>query len=405
MKFIFTSGSTGTPKGVITTHRMIRNDVRAVGACLPPSAKPMVAVDWLPWSHVYGGSFGIGTILRSGGTLYIDDGRPMVGDFDRTVENLRGISPTIFWNVPKAYEHLVNALTKDVSLCTTFFADLEVMLYGAASLPKAVLDAMNDLVARYAPRDIPMLPAWGLTETTTMASFATAPAIVPGSIGLPLPGVELKLVPSGDKLEARVRGPIVTPGYWALPDTTASVFDEEGFFKTGDAMRLLDEERPELGLVFEGRVAEDFKMLSGTWVNVTEVRARSLNGLGDLAADVVVAGPDRDELALLIFPPDTVPIIDPVYREKIKEALGRINKDVSGSSRLITRAVIVGEPPVAAAGELTEKGSLNSRLILQRRKDFVDRVYDNDNADVILRLQSPSVDTTERSWIEKSDKE
>ena len=388
VKLIFTSGSTGQPKGVITTHRMIRNDVEAVAQALGIEQGEMVAIDWLPWSHVYGGSFGIGMTLRNGGTLYIDDGKPVGADFERTVENLRGISPTFFWNVPKAYGCLAQALASDPSLCRTFFADLTVMVYGAASLPDAVLEAMNHLVARYAPRAIPMVPAWGLTETTTIASVGNGPAIVPNAIGCPLPGTELKLVQSGDKLEARVKGPIISPGYWKRSDVTADAFDEEGYFKTGDAIRLLDEERPELGFLFEGRVAEDFKLLSGTWVNVTEVRAHYLAALDGLVWDAIVAGPDRDDLALLIFPGDGTDSSDPVYVDRLRRALERANAGRSGSSRIIARAAILNDKPAELAGEVTEKGSLNSRRILQNRRRLIDLIYSGAAEGTFLVQQS-----------------
>ncbi len=391
IKLIFTSGSTGQPKGVITTHRMVRNDVEAIAQVLGIEPGRMVALDWLPWSHVYGGSFGIGMTLRNGGTLHIDDGKPVGADYARTVENLQGVSPTVFWNVPKAYECLAQALAADSALCRSFFADLSVMIYGAASLPSAVLDTMNALVARHAPRPIPMIPAWGLTETTTIASIGDGPAIVPNAIGRPLPGVELKLVPNGDKLEARVKGAIITPGYRGLSEVTASAFDEEGFFRTGDAMRLFDDARPELGLLFEGRVAEDFKLLSGTWVNVTEVRAHYLSALNGLAADVVVAGPDRDDLALLIFPVDGVATGDAAHATRVAAALAQANAGRSGTSRTIARAAIVGEPPTAATGEVTEKGSLNSRRILQNRQDLIDLIYDGMAEGMILRPPSGPV--------------
>lgn len=384
IKWIFTSGSTGQPKAVITTHRMIRNDVLAIARILGIVPGEMTAIDWLPWSHVYGGSFGVGMTLRNGGTLYIDDGRPMAPDFARTVRNLRGLSPTLFWNVPKAYEHLVQALSDDPALCRSFFAKLSAMIYGAASLPKSVFDAMNDLVARYAPRQIPMIPSWGMTETTTIATIATASPSVPTAIGIPLPGVTLKLVPSGDKFEARIKGPIVTPGYWRRPDATADAIDDEGYLRTGDALRLLDESRPNLGLVFEGRIAEDFKLLSGTWVNVTEVRSRYLAALANLAADVVVAGPDRDDLALLIFPSKLAGGSDVTA---FRNALAMANAGQSGTSRVIARAVIVEQAPNASAGEITEKGSLNARRILENRRALVDRVYDGTADGMVLQPQ------------------
>lgn len=384
-KFIFTSGTTGAPKAVMITHRMMCSDIDAIAHCVPAlSSGPVTAIDWLPWSHVYGGSFGVNSVLRSGGSLYIDDGRPLPGEYSRTIENLANISPTIFWNVPKAFEYLSKALIESPSLQRSFFSKLHVMIYGAASLPSNILQSMQELARSQSDRVIPMLPAWGLTETSTIATVATQLSHIAGAIGVPVPGHTLKLVPNGDKYEARIKGPIVTRGYWKAPVATKAAFDDEGYFKTGDALRLLDPQNPALGLAFEGRVAEDFKLLSGTWVNVKEVRERVLSHFGPLVSDVVVAGPDRDDLSLLLFPSSKVDSLATDYIAAIRSVLSTINANITGSSRVIARAVIVQEPPLAEAGEVTEKGSLNSRLILQRRKAFIDSVYQGDHPAVIL---------------------
>ncbi len=385
VKFIFTSGTTGAPKAVQITHRMMCSDIDAIARCVPAfSRDPVTAIDWLPWSHVYGGSFGVNSVLHSGGSLYIDDGRPLPAEYFRTIENLANISPTVFWNVPKAFEYLAKALTENPSLQSSFFSKLRVMLYGAASLPSNILQSMQELAQSQSGRIIPMLPAWGLTETSTIATVATQLPHVVGAVGIPIPGITLKLVPSGDKYETRIKGPIVTRGYWKAPEATNAAFDDEGYFRTGDALRLLDPQNPALGLVFEGRVAEDFKLLSGTWVNVKEVRERALSRFGSLVSDVVVAGPDRDDLSLLLFPPTKVDSLAPDYTGQIRSVLSTINANVTGSSRVIARAVIVQEPPLVEAGEVTEKGSLNSRLILQRRKAFIDAVYQGEYPAVIL---------------------
>jgi feruloyl-CoA synthase len=398
-KVLFTSGSTGIPKGVLNTHRMMCASQQAKLQVWPFLAQtPPVIVDWLPWNHTFGGNHNFNMVLRNGGTLYIDGGKAAPGLFDKTLENLRDISPTIYFNVPRGYDFLVSALQDDPMLRQRFFARLQVIFYAAAALPQHLWDALQRLSREATGQDIPMVAAWGSTETAPLATDCHFQAQRSGVIGLPVPGTELKLVPAGGKLEIRVRGVNVTPGYWKAPTATSQAFDEEGFYRIGDAVRWLDEREPEAGLVFDGRIAEDFKLTSGTWVNVGSLRVRALEALAPIAQDIVVCGHDRDDVRLLVFPnlaacrqlagldaqaPAPDALASSAVRDAVAAGLRRLKQLASGSSTCAAAALLMAEPPSIDAGEITDKGYINQRAVLERRAQLVAKLY-QDRPDAAL---------------------
>ena len=390
-KILFTSGSTGIPKGVLNTHRMLCASQQAKLQVWPFLAQtPPVIVDWLPWNHTFGGNHNFNMVLRNGGTLYIDGGKAAPGLFDKTLENLRDVSPTIYFNVPRGYDFLVGALQADAPLRQRFFARLQVIFYAAAALPQHLWDALQRLSREAAGRDIPMVAAWGSTETAPLATDCHFQAQRSGVIGLPVPGTELKLVPSGGKLEIRVRGVNVTPGYWKAPAVTRDAFDDEGFYRIGDAVRWLDEGAPEAGLVFDGRIAEDFKLTSGTWVNVGSLRVRGIEALAPVAQDIVVCGHDRDDVRLLVFPnlaacrqlagldaqaPAAPALASAQVRDAVAAGLRRLQQLAPGASTCAAAALLLAEPPSIDAGEITDKGYINQRAVVERRASLVARLY------------------------------
>ncbi|HYZ31366.1 MAG TPA: AMP-binding protein, partial [Crenalkalicoccus sp.] len=384
-KILFTSGSTGVPKGVPQSHRMMTANQQQILQVWPFLAEdPPVLLDWLPWSHVFGGSHNFNMVLRFGGTLWIDDGRPMPGLFARTLANLREVSPTLRFDVPRGYALLLPALEADAALCRSFFARLRLLFSAAAALPEAQFRRLRALAAAHGPRRVPVVSSWGLTETAPAATTTHWDAAAPGGIGTPLPGVEVKLVPIEGKHEIRVRGPNVFPGYLDDPAADAAAFDEEGFFRTGDAVTWVEEADPRQGLRFDGRLVEDFKLSSGTRINTAELRGRVLSALGPLVRDVVVAGADREEVGLLIFPADPAQADDAAWREQVRIGLVQANRAAGGGgSRSVARALALAEPPSLDAGEVTDKGSLNMRSILARRAAELARLYDDTTPEVI----------------------
>jgi feruloyl-CoA synthase len=383
-KILFTSGSTGTPKGVPTTHRMMCTSLSQIEAMWPfMQDHTPVILDWLPWSHVFGGSFSFNTVLKYGGTLHIDDGKPISDEIARTLRNLRDVRPTLYWNVPKGYELLLPLLQGDAEARQNFFGDLTLMFYAGASLPAPLWREFVTLGKRTTGRMIPMTTSWGLTETAPSITMINRAALAPGNIGIPMPGLELKLVPHQGKLEARVRGPNVMSGYRNLPEVNKTAFDEEGFFRTGDALLFADPGDPAQGLIFNGRTTEDFKLLTGTWVDAATVRLRALAALAGLIMDVVVTGADRDEIGLLVFCAAGHDPDDVIFRTKLSAALLGLNSEASGASQRVTRAIIMRQPPSFDSGEITEKGSLNARLIRELRNDLVEALYSDCHADII----------------------
>src|SRR5580700_10508990 len=302
-KFLFTSGSTGMPKAVINTHRMICSNQQMIAQVFGfLEDEPPVLVDWLPWNHTFGGNHNIGIAIHNGGSLYIDEGKPMPGAIERTVRNLREIAPTIYFNVPRGFEALLPFLRQDRALRENFFSRLKVMFYAGASLSQTVWDEIAELSFETCGERIAMLTGLGATETAPSAIFTTPETSRAGAVGVPLPGVEVKLAPVGDKLEGRVRGPNITPGYWREEETTRKAFDEEGYYCFGDALRFLDDADEMKGFRFEGRLSENFKLATGTWVSVGPLRQAFLSAFAPYAKDVVITGHDRDEVCALVFP-------------------------------------------------------------------------------------------------------
>ena len=390
-KILFTSGSTGQPKGVINTERMLCASQEAKAQIWPFLAEqPPVILDWLPWSHTFGANHNFNLILRHGGTLYIDGGKPAPGLFPKTLRNLRAVAATIHFNVPRGYDMLVPELKKDAALRRAFFRDLRVIFYAAAALPQNLWDDLAALAEETTGRPLAMVSAWGATETSPLATDCYYQAERSGVIGLPVPGTELKLVPNAGKQEIRVRGPNVTPGYWHRPELTAAAFDAEGFYVIGDAVRFVDAKSPEKGLVFDGRIAEDFKLMSGTWVNVATLRVRGIEYLTPIAQDIVVTGHDREEIGFLVFChlaqcrqlarlPEDAPaaaiLAHPAVIASVRAGLAQLKADGGGSSTYAARAVLMAEAPSADAGEITDKGYINQRAVLERRAALVDGLY------------------------------
>jgi len=386
-KILFTSGSTGAPKGVINTQGMLCANQQQLAQAWPFVAeRPPVVVDWLPWNHTFGGNYVFNLVLRNGGTLYIDAGKPMPGLVDTTARNLKEVSPTLYFNVPRGYDLLLPFLESDAELRRRFFSDLDVVFYAAASLPQNLWDRLKKISKDEKKADLAMLSAWGSTETAPLATSVHFLMERPGVIGLPVAGCELKLVPSAGKLEARVRGPNVTPGYYKREDLTKAAFDEEGFYRIGDAVKFADPADPAQGVVFDGRVAEDFKLATGTWVHVGAVRVALIAAGDPLIQDAVITGHDRNEIGALVFPSafsKTLP------QEEVRRLLEKALNDLStgrGSSMRPTRLMIMTEPPSIDANEITDKGYMNQRAVLERRKALVEELYGNGAA--VIRISA-----------------
>ncbi|MDD1519452.1 MULTISPECIES: feruloyl-CoA synthase [Bradyrhizobium] len=393
-KFLFTSGSTGTPKAVINTQRMLTSSQQAKAQTwtFVEQSRDLVILDWLPWSHTFGANHNFNLVLRNGGSLYIDGGKPAPGLFATSLANLKSVMPTVYFNVPRGFDMLIAALRSDEELRRRFFGEVKFAFYAGAALPQNLWDALEELSHQTVGRALPMVSAWGSTETSPLATDCHFLAERSGNIGVPIPGTELKLVTSGDKLEVRVRGPNVTPGYWKAPDLTKQAFDAEGFYLIGDAVKLADSARPERGLFFDGRVAEDFKLNSGTWVSVGGLRVAGIAALAPLAQDIVVAGHGGDEVRFLVFPnlaacrahaglPETADVSEVLAQDKVRSAiaqgLAKLKQQSANSSGHATRALLLAEPPSVDGGEITDKGYINQRAVLTRRAEAVARLNDD----------------------------
>ena len=390
-KFLLTSGSTGNPKAVINTQRMLcANQVMIRETMSFLKDEPPVIVDWLPWNHTFGGNHNIGLALFNGGSMYLDSGKPMPGGIEQTVRNLAEISPTVYFNVPKGYESLLPYLREDKALRAKFFHRLQAMFFAGAALSPFVWNSLDELGVQETGFRVPMLTGLGATETAPFFMSANPLTSRSGHVGLPVLGNDAKLVQTNGKLEVRAKGPNVTPGYWRQPELTAAAFDEEGFYKLGDAIKPADPDDFDAGFDFDGRIAEDFKLASGTWVSVGPLRARFIAACAPLVRDVVIAGINRDEIsALAILDLDgcrlinpTLPIddlaataADPLIRDAFAERFTKFLATSTGSSTRIARAILLDTPLSIDRGEVTDKGSINQRAVLDARAALIEALY------------------------------
>ncbi|MBL8625616.1 MAG: AMP-binding protein [Myxococcales bacterium] len=378
-KVLFTSGSTGEPKGVVNTHRMLTSNQEGLRACWPFLADaPPVVVDWLPWSHTFGGNHNVHLVLRNGGALYVDRGRPAPGLIDTTLRNLADVGPTLWFNVPRGFDQAAAALERDPDLARAVFRELRMVFYAAAALAPTTRTRLEAIAAAAGQPDVFFTSSWGSTETAPLATSAHFPTPTTGVLGVPVPGVRLKLARVDDRLELRVAGPGVTPGYWQRGGTIAPVaLDADGFLPTGDAGRLVDPDRPEAGVVFAGRISENFKLSTGTWVNVGAVRLAVVDACAPLLADAVIAGHDRAALgALLVVAPGAAAGLPPdELRLRLYRALAAYNLAHPGSSERVGRAWILDRPLSLDDGETTDKGYTNQRRVLERRAVDVARLF------------------------------
>lgn len=398
-KFMFTSGSTDIPKAVIYTQHMWCSNQEMIKTALPYLGdEPPVLVDWVPWHHTGGGNHDLGIALYNGGTLHIDHGKPLPGEIETTVQNLRSIAPTWYFNVPKGFSALLPYLRSDEVLRERFFSRLGVLFYAGASLAQHVADEIQELALATRGERVPMLTSLGATETGPLSIVRTWDADDVDNVGVPAVGVELKLVPAGGKLEVRLRGPNITPGYWRRSDLTAKAFDDEGFYCLGDAVGWQDPTDPAAGLKYDGRIAEDFKLSTGTWVNVEAVRAGLLARLRPYVHDLVITGTGRDEVGALIFPDlaacrrlaggvEEAALVDhPRVRSELRRRLGELARTSTGSSTRVARVLLVAQPPSLDAGELTDKGTINQAAVLSRRADLVAALYAHPTAPPVIAL-------------------
>jgi len=379
-KILFTSGSTGTPKGVINTQRMLCSNQQSWAQVWPfLEDGPPVLCEWLPWNHTFGGNATFNIVLRNGGTLYIDGGKPTPDLIATTARNLREIAPTLYFNVPRGYDLLLPLLEADEELRRSFFSRLDGVFYAGAALPQNLYERLQALLPAASGRRTCMLSGWGSTETAPLATCVHFPIDRAAVVGNPAPGIELKLVPSGEKLEVRVKGPNVTPGYYGRPDLTRAAFDEDGFYKIGDAMRFVDDEDAVRGLAFDGRVAEDFKIQSGTWVSAGSLRVSLIAACNPLIQDAVITGHDRPEVGALVWVNLTavksLGLDEKALKTRLQTALAELRLGSTGGSTAPSRLLVLDLPPSIDEGEITDKGYINQRAVLERRAMHVEHLH------------------------------
>ena len=399
VKFLFTSGSTKLPKAVINTNRMWCANQQQMRQSMPilTQERP-VLIDWLPWNHTFGGNHNVGMVLNNGGTLYIDEGKPTPALVGETLRNLREIAPTLYFNVPTGFEAIANAMKTDDALRKNFLSRVKMFFYAGASLAQPVWDSLFQSAERELGERIVMTCGFGMTESSPYGLFPAGPDIRAGDLGLPTPGMECKLVPTSGKVELRYRGPNITPGYWRSPESTAEAFDEEGFFCTGDAVLWIDPSNPHAGLRFDGRIAEDFKLATGTFVSVGPLRARVIAGGAPYIQDVVITGLNRKEVGALVFTtpavrtltdlPADAPMAQVLADERVLAKFQSLVTDLSltatGSANRVTRLMLMSEPPSIDKGEITDKGSINQRAVLKERDVLVQALYEKTPGYIVI---------------------
>ena len=391
VKFLFTSGSTKMPKAVINTQRLWCANQQQMMQSMPVLAEsPLVLVDWLPWNHTFGGNHNFGMVVFHGGTMYIDDGKPTPALMHETLRNLREIAPTVYFNVPTGFEAIALAMKTDDLLRKTLLSRVQMFFYAGAALAQPIWDSLYESQEREIGERIVMGTGLGMTESGPFGIFVTNPNVSAGDLGVPTPGLELKLVDMGGKTEVRYRGPNITPGYWRNDEETKGAFDDEGFFCTGDAVKWIDETDVHLGLKFDGRIAEDFKLATGTFVSVGPLRAKIIAAGAPYVQDVVLTGINLKEVGAMVFPtpavralsglaPDT-PLADVLSSKLVlahfQNLINELSKTATGSANRIARMCLLSEPPTIDKGEITDKGSINQRSVLTHRADTVAALHE-----------------------------